>query len=249
VNERTDLVIANSEAVRQDVLHTEGMPAEKVIVIHNGLETDRYRQPRNSSLRQSVVAEAGPVAVVVANFIAYKGHRYFLEAWSRVVASHPHAVALLAGDGPERPACEAIANELGISRRVRFLGTRHDVPALLAAADLLVHPSLEEGFCNAIVEAMAAGLPVVATSVGGNPEAVVDGETGYLVPPRDAAALAEAITRVWSRADGGRAMGQAGSARARTEFDVGRMVSAYETVYANLLARRGTDNVRHRRAR
>lgn len=249
VNDRTDLIIANSEAVRQDVLHTEGVPADKVIVIYNGLETARYAAaPHNEALRRDLVGKDGPVALVVANFIAYKGHRYFLEAWARVVAAHPRAVALFAGDGAERAGCEMLANDLGLAERVRFLGTRSDVPALLKAADLLVHPSLEEGFCNAIVEAMAAGLPVVATNVGGNPEAVIEGETGYLVPPRDVTALSEGMISVWHRPDGGRSLGAAGAARVQAQFDMERMVTAYKTVYADLLARKeGSADVRNRR--
>ncbi|MGC4085041.1 MAG: glycosyltransferase, partial [Vicinamibacterales bacterium] len=100
--------------------------------------------------------------------------------------SYPGAVAWLVGDGPLRSSFEAELAARDLASSVRVLGTRSDVPALLAAADVLVHPSLEEGFSNALLEGMAAGLPVVATAVGGNPEAIVDGVTGYLVPARDA---------------------------------------------------------------
>jgi glycosyltransferase involved in cell wall biosynthesis len=144
---------------------------------------------------------------------------------------------------------EADARALGIETRVRFLGVRRDVPALLAAADLLVHPSLEEGFCNALLEAMAASRPVVATDVGGNREAVIDGETGLLVPPSDAARLAAAILTVLQQPDRGAAWGRAGRRRVVDRFQRSRMLPEYEALYDDLLAQALGDHVRHQRAR
>ncbi|MBS1816590.1 MAG: glycosyltransferase [Acidobacteria bacterium] len=238
-NRLTDCIVANSEAVRQDTLASEGLRPDDVLVIHNGIEAGRYHGERDTGVREQLGAEGdSPVAVVLANLIHYKGHRYFFEAWSAVLRSHPRAVAWLVGDGPLRSAFEAELGARGLSSSVRVLGTRTDVPRLLASADVLVHPSLEEGFSNALLEGMAAGLPVVATDVGGNPEAVLDGKTGYLVPARDAAALAHAIGQVFSRPDLGRSMGEAGRRRVMQEFQLGTMIRRYEDLYLRLLGER-----------
>jgi glycosyltransferase involved in cell wall biosynthesis len=251
-NRCTDLIIANSEAVRRDTIESERVSPDKVVVIHNGLDLDRYARvstEATDALRRDLALGPGPVVIVIANLIAYKGHEYFLRAWAEVRRQWPDATALLVGDGPVRAAREADARALGIAANVRFLGTRRDVPALLAAADVLVHPSLEEGFCNALIEAMAAGKPVVATDVGGNGEAVVHGETGLIVPARDAQALAAAMIDVLQRPDRGAALGRAGRLRASDRFARSRMVAQYEAVYDDLLARREShSHVRYQRA-
>jgi glycosyltransferase involved in cell wall biosynthesis len=246
----TDYIVANSEAVRQDAIRTERLSPERIGVIHNGLDLAVYDGiPAGTirALRDELGLGAGPVAIVVANLHWYKGHEYFLQAWADVCRAHPDAVALLVGDGPVRAAREADARELGIEANVRFLGTRRDVPALLAVADVLVHPSREEGFCNAVIEAMAAARPVVATAVGGNPEAVVDGETGLLVPPLDAGRLAEAVLTVLGLPDRGKAWGVAGRRRAVEQFQRSWMVQRYEALYDQLLAKAGYAHVRHQR--
>jgi glycosyltransferase involved in cell wall biosynthesis len=237
-NRLTDAIVANSEAVRRDVVEHERLSSDRVQVIHNGIDAARYAREQEPALRAQLGLGEGPVVLVVANLIPYKGHPYFLRAWARVRQRFPNAVALLAGDGVARAALEAEARELGLGDSVRFLGTRTDVPELLALADVLVHPSLEEGFCNALIEAMAAGKPVVATDVGGNPEAVVSGETGWLVPVRDAERLASATIEVLSRPDRGRSLGAAGRARVRAKFDRRVMVQQYQELYTQLLTRR-----------
>jgi glycosyltransferase involved in cell wall biosynthesis len=142
-NRWTHLVIANSEAVRRDAIASEQLPADKIIVIHNGLDPRQYTRTPDPTLRHDLQLGTGPVVIVIANFIAYKGHEYFLRAWAEVCRRMPDATALLVGDGPVRAAREAEARELGIAASLRFLGTRRDVPDLLALADLLVHPSLQ----------------------------------------------------------------------------------------------------------
>jgi glycosyltransferase involved in cell wall biosynthesis len=249
-NRWTDLIIANSDAVRRDAIESEQLAPDKIRVIYNGLDLTRYAQPPDDALRRDLRLGPGPVVIVVANFIGYKGHEYFLRAWAEVLRTIPDATALLVGDGAVRADREADARALGIDASLRFLGTRRDVPALLAIADLLVHPSLQEGFCNALIEAMAAARPVVATDVGGNREAVVDGHTGLLVPPRDPGALAAATLDILRRADRGAAMGQAGRRRACEHFQRSRMVPQYEAIYDALIAQHAGDaHVRYQRAR
>lgn len=237
-NRLTDAIVANSEAVRRDAVQTEHLPVDRVEVIYNGLAAARYEGRPSPALADQLALGGGPVLLVLANLIPYKGHAYFLPALVEVRRRFPTAVALLVGDGPARGALEAEADRLGLSSAVRFLGSRTDVPDLLALADLLVHPSTEEGFCNALIEAMAAGKPVVATDVGGNAEAVVSGETGWIVPARDPERLAAATIDVLARPDRGRAMGEAGRRRVRDRFDRRLMVQQYEALYARLLASR-----------
>lgn len=244
----TDCVVANSEAVRLDTMATEGLAPDEVLVVHNGIDASRYAGPRDATVRASLGGD-GPLAVVLANLIHYKGHMFLVDAWAEVCRHYPDATVVCVGEGPMRGACEARVAALGLTGHVRFVGTRHDVPAILSACDLLVHPSLQEGFSNALLEGMAAGLPVVATTVGGNPEAVIDGVTGHLVPPSDSRALAEAVMHILGLPDRGRAFGRAGRERVLEEYQLDTMVRRYEALYADLLAtkERASDHVRYRR--
>ncbi|HVW03882.1 MAG TPA: glycosyltransferase [Vicinamibacterales bacterium] len=251
MNRWTDRIVANSEAVKRDTIETEGVPPEKVSVIYNGLDLEPYDRVTDEMIRTrraELGLRDGPVVIVVANLIAYKGHEYFLRAWAAVCRVFPDAVALLVGDGPVRAEREADARALGIDANVRFLGLRRDVPALLAVSDLLAHPSTQEGFCNALLEAMAASRPVVATDVGGNREAIVEGETGLLVPARDADRLAAAMLAVLEQPDRGAAWGRAGRRRAAERFQRARMLQEYETLYDELLTQAGRVDVRDQRA-
>jgi glycosyltransferase involved in cell wall biosynthesis len=147
----------------------------------------------------------------------------------------PNAIFVLVGDGSERASLEAQAARLGIGDRVIFLGYRDDVAELLASCDLLVLPSLYEGLPLSVLEAMAAGKPVVATSVGGTPEAVLDGETGFLVPSRDPTALVRAIQRLLKDACLRRKMGMAGRRRVQRNFSPTQMVAGVTQMYEKLL--------------
>jgi len=235
-NALTSLVIANSQAVRADAIRQEGLPPAKVIVIYNGVEAGRAPVAPAALVQEFELEGARPIVAVIANFIDYKGHGFFFDAWKRVIATHPSGVAILVGDGPERERWEQWVAAEGVDRSVRFAGSRRDVPAILAAADIVAHPSLQEGFSNAILEAMAAGRPVVATAVGGNSEAVEEGRTGLLVPARDAGALAAAILALSADPERAHAMGLAGRERAVRCFSVDQMVRAYENVYERTVA-------------
>ena len=236
-NHRTDLLIANSEAVRQDVVRQEGQPPSKVSVIYNGVEVSEVSTERKVALRGALdLGDRHPIVAVVANFMPYKGHDVLFDALPELAAAFPQMAVLLAGDGSERTRLERRARAGGLSGVVRFLGVRADVATLLALADVVVHPSTEEGFSNAVLEAMAAGKPVVAAAVGGNLEAVLDGRTGLLVPARDARALAAATLRLLRSPAEARAMGEAGRVRACQQFTIERMVHDYERIYERLLA-------------
>jgi glycosyltransferase involved in cell wall biosynthesis len=237
-NRFTDVVIANSEAVREDTLKREHLGVARVRVIYNGVELDRSPPDRDQA-RAALLGKGdhgGALVVVVANLIPYKGLAYFVDAWREVVRTLPGAHAVVVGEGPARAELEARAADLGGS--IRFIGSRSDVPRLLPAADLVVQSSLYEGFPNAVLEAMAAGRPVVATGVGGTIEAVEQERTGLLVPPRDSAALAAAIEQILTHPDRARSYGLAGRKRAEDEFSVTRMVDGYADLYMSMLSSR-----------
>jgi glycosyltransferase involved in cell wall biosynthesis len=224
----TDVFVANSNAVRDDTLAREPIDPAAISVIFNGVDVDAFETAACRGLGTR------PRVIVVANLIHYKGHEYFLRAWTSVSEAFPGAEARLVGEGPERAALEALARELGVDRSVHFLGRRGDIPALLRAADLFVHPSLQEGYSNAVLEAMAAGLPVIATRVGGNVEAVTDRLTGLLVPPADSGALASAMRQLLSDSEGARDMGRRARAAIRARHSMSTMVQGYEAIYRQL---------------
>ena len=237
-NRVTTLVVANSATVRATAIETEGLPADKVITIHNGVTEPAPADATQVAATRASLAVAPDAAVVVcvANLIEYKGHRDLLAAWADVRQRCPSAVLWLVGDGAERRAVAHAAEAVG---GVHVLGSRADVRLLLASAALLVQASHQEGLPNAVLEGMAAGLPVVATNVGGTAELVVDGETGLLVAPRDPARLASAIATLLEDADARARMGRAALERVRASFSMTHMVSRYEQLYDRLLTEGG----------
>jgi glycosyltransferase involved in cell wall biosynthesis len=179
------------------------------------------------------------VAVVVGRLDPLKGHALLFEALREVVRAHPRFQLLVVGDGPERHRLETFCDTLGLKGAVRFLGFRSDVPALYHAADLLVHPSLSEAFCQVLLEAATCGKPVVTTEIGGARDVVEDRVTGVIVPPRDAAALAAGIDAVLRLPEADRVrMGERGRERAK-RYTPQAMVAAYEAHYVRWLGERG----------
>jgi glycosyltransferase involved in cell wall biosynthesis len=168
---------------------------------------------------------------MVANLRAEKGHDTLLAAVPRILARHPGASVTLVGDGPRREALETLARALGVSAAVHFLGECRDVAPVLAGHDLFVLPSRSEAFPNALIEAMATALPVVATSVGGIPEVVRSGENGLLVPPDDPPALADAIVALMDDPARAAALGRAARADVERHYTIDRMVEQFEQLY------------------
>ena len=236
-NRLSNVVMVNSDAVQRDVERTERHWQGKFRKIHNGVAPIEPWAPDEIMAfrrREGIPADA-LVALCVSNFYPYKGHEELVEAAVRVVPTFRSIIFLLVGrDSGTMEATRAHVRERAIEGSFRFLGSRTDVPDLLRASDLFVHPSREEGFSNAILEAMAAGLPVVACDVGGNPEAVVDGETGRLVPPRNAAAFASAVAELLADPEKRKTMGEAGRLRATGRFSLDRMVGEMESLYESL---------------
>ncbi len=228
-NRFTTSVVANSEAVRRDVLAHERVRPEIVTVIPNGVALEPYARERPESVRRQLgVPDGSVVLVTVASLHAVKGHVDLLRAAARLRERHPDLRLLLPGrDAGMLPRLREMVRELGLERRAMLLGERSDVPRLLAAADVVVQPSHEEGFSNAVLEGMSAGRAVVATAVGGNPEAVRDGIDGLLVPPRDPVALAAAIDRLASDPELRRRMGKSARERVEAEFSMDRMVQRF----------------------
>jgi glycosyltransferase involved in cell wall biosynthesis len=163
-----------------------------------------------------------------------KDQATLLRAVARVIRAEPSFRLEIAGDGPCRDDLHRLTGELSLAGTARFLGQVRDVPGLLARAGLFVLSSLSEGISLTLLEAMASGLPVVATRVGGNPEVVLDGQTGWLVPPADPDALAAALLELWGNPEAGRQRGAEGRCRVEQHFDVRGMVAAYEAMYRNV---------------
>lgn len=208
-----------------------GVAVEKLRTVANGIDLSRfaYTGPRAD----------GP-AVMVGRLSPEKDAQNLIRAVALVVVEEPSFRLQVAGDGVCMTPLVALTRELGLSDRVRFLGEVADVPGLLAGASMFVLPSLTEGISLTLLEAMARGLPVVATRVGGTPEVVEDGTSGLLVAAGKADELAAAMLRIYRQPHRARLMGLAAHHRANALFDVRRMVTAYEGIYAECIGERGT---------
>jgi glycosyltransferase involved in cell wall biosynthesis len=161
-----------------------------------------------------------------------------IRAFAMVRRSHPAALLVLAGDGPCRAELERLATDTGLAEHVKFLGTRDDVPAVMSAFDVFALPSIAEGISNTLLEAMASGLPVVATRIGGNPEIVAERVCGTLVPRQDPEALAAAISEYLEDPETRRRHGAGSRERAVRHFSLERMIEGYRNLYAGLAAGR-----------
>lgn len=233
-----DCIVTNAEAVRTR-LTNEGYDPEKIVVIHNGIELTRYaRKPAELGLHRELgVPSNTPLVAVFARLNELKGIEYFLRAAAGLIHRFKNVRFLIVGDGALRVELEKYAAQLGLTKHVVFLGFRLDVPKLLSEISVSVLPTLSEGLSNSLLEAMAASVPVVATSVGGNPEVVQGGVTGLLVPPRDAEALARAIGQFLEQPSLGRRFGLAGRERVSKRFALEQMTRATERLYEDLTAR------------
>jgi glycosyltransferase involved in cell wall biosynthesis len=229
------VVVFNSSRVRDHTAGREGIPPEKTVVIPNGV-ADPLESAVAAPASQAPPRGTGPVAVCVASLRAKKGHLDLLDAFVQVAREVSGAALWLVGEGPLRAQLGREVSARGLDDAVRFLGYREDAIAVMRHADVFVLPSLEEGMPNALLEAMGARLPAVATDVGGTPEALADGETGFLVPPGRPADLAARLSALLVDRSLRERLGAAARARFEQRFTVQRMMADYHRLYAGMLA-------------
>jgi glycosyltransferase involved in cell wall biosynthesis len=237
-----DRVIANSCAVRAWLVSL-GVDENHIDVIPNGIALDkRPERSLDFPVRHKLgIDHNAPVITVVSRLNLRKGIEYFLEAVAAVAKRFPESRFLIVGgsdDTAYQSSLETLAEDLKVRRQVVFTGERNDVKEILRETNLAVLPSLSEGMSNVLLEAMAAGLPVVATGVGGNPEIVQNGKTGFLVPACDAEALSNSMIRILERPELGLRFGAAGYQRVSTHFSLTAAVRRTEELYTSLLEER-----------
>jgi glycosyltransferase involved in cell wall biosynthesis len=234
----TDRIIANSEAVRRYLLDRGGLAPDKVVTVYNGVNFDRFHVPCDPALRRAELGLPGDavLAGVVARVEPAKDHATLLRALALISRRVPRLHLVIVGGGGEVARLQSSAIELGIADKVRFTGPRTDAAEWLQSLDISVLSSVKEGLSNTVLESMAAGRPMVATDVGGNAEVIVEGETGFLVPPRDPAALGEALARLAQSPEAMARFGRAGRKRVHAMFSVSRMVARTEALYLELAA-------------
>ena len=223
-------VVANSAAARQMLL-SEGLAPASVAVIPNGVDVAAYPDRAEAAKPRSRV-------ITVANLRPEKNHETLIAAAAQLVASFPTVQFQIVGEGPRRSELEGLVRARGLERSIVFLGHREDVSELLGAADVFVLPSRSEAFPNGAIEAMAAGLPVVASAVGGLLDLIEPDRTGLLVPAGDAEALAAALRRLFSDPVLAGRLGEAAQTQVRQRYSFERMVASFEELYATGLAAR-----------
>lgn len=235
---RTATLVVVSEDLKQFVTEKVGIPNDRIRVIYNGVtpspsvsdaEVERCRSELDVKADDRVLGTVGSLYPV-------KGHRFLLDAMPAVLERFLNVVLIIAGRGELEVPLKDQAKRLGIEEKVRFLGMRQDIPQLLALMDVFILPSLSEGLSMALLEAMAAGKPVVATRVGGNPELVEDGKTGMLVTAEDAKELAASLMRMLEEPTTMHFFGQTGAVRVQRQFSTHRMSNQYADLYSASLS-------------
>lgn len=232
-----DAVICVSPQVAEFAQQQIRLPAAKVITISNGVDLARFADAPTASVARHrfQLPQKGVILGAVGRPRPVKGYRDLIDAFRLCISHEPNLYLVFVGDGPERPALMRQAEAYRLAERIIFLGDQEDIPAVMAAFDLLVLPSLWEGLPMVALEAMAAKLPVIATAVGGTPDVVIHNETGLLVPPADPAALAAAIQTLMHSPLQRQQLGEAGHQRAKRCFSVQQNVSQTTALYHQLL--------------
>jgi glycosyltransferase involved in cell wall biosynthesis len=231
-----DRVIAISDGIGR-VLISEGLPAAKLRVVRSAVDHERYAAPVDrAAVRERIQVSADAFLIgVIAQLIPRKGHRFLLDALPELIAAHSEIQVCFFGQGPLADDLQRQIDEAGLGDHVRLAGFRDDLPEILPALDLVVHPALMEGLGVSLLQAASAGVPIVASRAGGIPEAVRDSENGRLVPPGDVAALRAAIGALLDDPEQRRTLGAGGRSLMAREFSIDAMVEGNLAVYRELL--------------
>ena len=237
-NRSLHLAIAVSEATKQDWMRRTGIPSQRVVTIHNGIDPNQFvrRQSKHDARARLALPQDAIILGGLGRLDPAKGFAHLIEALAALRTDFPQALVAIAGDGPLREQLEAKAMTLGVSDRVVFLGFQTDVNLVLDACDVFVLPSLCEALPFALLEAMAHELPAVGTTVGGIPEVIIPGETGFLAPANNAGALAAAVRPLLPSQDIRVRLGRAGRERVIKHFHEADMVRKTIDVYRQMLA-------------
>jgi glycosyltransferase involved in cell wall biosynthesis len=243
-----DSVIAVSDAVKKEVVKRHWFPEKRIVTIYNAINVNEYGKTKDGrALRDKIGIDPNhPIVGVVANIRKIKGHHYFVHAASIIHRRNPDVEFLVVGYEGRKPGysideLKQYGEEIGISKNLHFLGGSMDIADLISIFDVAVLSSLSEGFSNVILEYMASSKPVVATCVGGNPEVVVHGKTGLLVPPANADALASAILAILEDKEVALRFGKAGRKRVEERFSLGVMLRNYENLFEQVIDARKKD--------
>ena len=230
---RNATMVAVSENLKQFIVEKVGVDSGHVKVVYNGVDLLPHCGPADiDQCRKELDLPTGDQIVgVVGNLYPVKGHQYLIAAIPAVLAKCPNTTFIFAGRGQLEGELKEQVHQLGVAPKVRFLGLRQDIPRILAVLHAFVLPSLSEGLSLAILEAMVAGKPVIATDVGGNPELVEDSETGYLVPSQNSQALADRLISLLMNRDRALQFGKVGQLRAQGQFSLRTMVREYQGIY------------------
>ncbi|HAI13531.1 MAG TPA: glycosyl transferase family 1 [Phycisphaerales bacterium] len=235
-----DRATAVGRFVARALVSNEGFPRADVQVIYNGIDPDTFMLPNQQQLRYRMrdelkLTEDQPVILQVARFHPVKDHATSIKAFSHVVEQLPNAVLLLAGDGQDKPVMQALAKQLGVADHVRFLGVRTDIPHLMTAADAFVLSSLSEGISVTLLEAMASGVPICTTDVGGNGEIVEHTVTGLLSPRQDAKALGANLVQMLIDPPLRQKFVDASRRKLLAQFNQQQMHDAYTKLYDSMI--------------
>ena len=233
---RYDRVVTISEGIRQ-VLLSEGVDEKHVELIHSVVDLEQYHCPADRPwFEQEFSLHPGEQTVaIIAQLIERKGHRFLLAGAEKIFAAVPNLRFIFFGQGPHRQELEADCQARGLGDKVIFAGFRDDLPRVLPNLDLIVHPALMEGLGVSLLQAAAAGRPMIGARAGGIPEVIRDGVNGYLVPPGEVNLLAEKTIELLLHRDLAEAFGARGKRLVEEEFSIPTMISSYQRLYARLL--------------
>lgn len=232
-----DQITTVCKDLERTLIKLTGIKEEKVICIPNGVKLQRFdvEIDKGSKRREIGIQENDIVVGIIGSLDPIKDHKTFLYAGVEIIKEFPNAKFLIIGDGSLKEELLSLSEKIGLGKRVLFLGQRDDIPEILKIMDVFISSSLREGMSNTILEAMAVGLPVIATKVGGTPEIVVDGKTGFLVCPANPKELAEGIIKVLKNPQQAKNMGKAGQEKVRENFSLNKMIKSYENLYKGLI--------------